>query len=291
MLRQDAYSAKSRFARIVQFTRAIWNVPFAVRMEAEFQLLEGMVEGYKDNKKKHALHSSKMGDIKRSLNQLTLNIGANNYVWNILPSAIVALEFMAADMPEEQGVGPNELEEIRRLCEELRTEIHGCDSLNRTLKEWLLDLVRLMREGIDRYQIRGSRGLRRQFHEMVGSMVDNYDLLKEVKEKGPTVWQKVSKVVELVHKASELGEKATKALGSVTSAVCSRIAYSDQKRPWCSYLLPAGEAAPQGRMRAELLALASKSPHPAVPARPRKRGSPRSPREKERRPAAPATQR
>jgi hypothetical protein len=188
-------------------------------LEAEFQLLEGMVEGYKDNKKKHALHSSKMGDIKKSLNQLTLNIGANNYVWNILPSAIVALEFMAADMPEEQGVGLNELEEIRRLCEELRTEIHGCDSLNRTLKEWLLDLVRLMREGIDRYQIRGSRGLRRQFHEMIGSMVDNYDLLKEVKEKGPTVWQKVSKVVELVHKASELGQKATKALGFVTKLV------------------------------------------------------------------------
>ena len=68
------------------------------------------------------------------------------------------------------------------------------------------------------------------------------------------------------------------------SAVCSRIAYSDQKRPWCSYLLPAGEGAPQGRMRAELRALARKSPHPAVPARPRKRGSPRSPREKERRP-------
>src|SRR5271157_5229876 len=68
------------------------------------------------------------------------------------------------------------------------------------------------------------------------------------------------------------------------SAVCSRIAYSDLKRPWCSYLLPAGEGAPQGRMRAELLALARKSPHPAVPARPRKRGSPRSPREKERRP-------
>jgi hypothetical protein len=69
-----------------------------------------------------------------------------------------------------------------------------------------------------------------------------------------------------------------------TSAVCSRIAYSDQKRPWCSYLLPGGEGAPQGRMRAELRALACKSPHPAVPARPRKRGSPRSPREKERRP-------
>src|SRR5208337_2360332 len=66
-------------------------------------------------------------------------------------------------------------------------------------------------------------------------------------------------------------------LSLYASAVCSRIAYSDQKRPWCSYLLPAGEGAPQGRMRVELLALARKSPHPAVPAT-------FSPREKERRP-------
>src|SRR5208337_4260756 len=40
------------------------------------------------------------------------------------------------------------------------------------------------------------------------------------------------------------------------SAVCSRVAYSDQERPWRSYLLPAGEGAPQGRMRDEMLALA-----------------------------------
>ena len=77
---------------------------------------------------------------------------------------------------------------------------------------------------------------------------------------------------------------AIQAIENRSSAVCSRIAYSDHKRLWCSYLLPAGEGAPQGRMRAELRALVRKSPHPAIPARPRKRGSPRSPREQERRP-------
>src|SRR5208337_1539003 len=44
------------------------------------------------------------------------------------------------------------------------------------------------------------------------------------------------------------------------SAVCSRVAYSDQERPSRSYLLPAGEGAPQGRMRDEMLALARKFP-------------------------------
>src|SRR5208337_2267215 len=44
------------------------------------------------------------------------------------------------------------------------------------------------------------------------------------------------------------------------SGVCSRVAYSDQERPWLSYLLPAGEGAPQGRMRDEMLALARKFP-------------------------------
>jgi len=46
----------------------------------------------------------------------------------------------------------------------------------------------------------------------------------------------------------------------IASAVCSRVAYSDQERPWRSYLLPAGEGAPQGRMRDEMLALARKFP-------------------------------
>ena len=45
-----------------------------------------------------------------------------------------------------------------------------------------------------------------------------------------------------------------------SSAVCSRVAYSDQERPWRAYLLPAGEGAPQGRMRDEMLALARKFP-------------------------------
>jgi len=48
--------------------------------------------------------------------------------------------------------------------------------------------------------------------------------------------------------------------GSPFSAVCSRVAYSDQERPWRSYLLPAGEGAPQGRMRDEMLALVRKFP-------------------------------
>src|SRR5208337_5020521 len=44
------------------------------------------------------------------------------------------------------------------------------------------------------------------------------------------------------------------------STVCSRVAYSDQERPWRSYLLPAGEGAPQGRMRGAMLAGARKFP-------------------------------
>src|SRR5271157_4449062 len=44
----------------------------------------------------------------------------------------------------------------------------------------------------------------------------------------------------------------------VGGAFCN--AFSDQERPWRSYLLPAGEGAPQGRMRDEMLALARKFP-------------------------------
>src|SRR5208337_905488 len=88
--------------------------------------------------------------------------------------------------------------------------------------------------------------------------------------------QRPAACIENVENQCSPKNRCRKGRGRI-SAVCSRIAYSDQKRPWCSYLLPAGEGAPQGRMRAELLALARNSPHPAVPAT-------FSPREKERRP-------
>src|SRR5208282_453432 len=58
----------------------------------------------------------------------------------------------------------------------------------------------------------------------------------------------------------ERNQREIRILEIVTSAVCSRVAYSDQERPWRSYLLPAGEGAPQGRMRDEMLALARKFP-------------------------------
>ena len=53
----------------------------------------------------------------------------------------------------------------------------------------------------------------------------------------------------------------------IDSAVCSRVAYSYHERRSRSCLLPAGEGAPQGRMRGMRRSpWPANSPHPAVPA-------------------------
>lgn len=191
-----------------------WNSIFSAiqDIEQEFILLEKSINLYRENQKKHTLLSSKLPDIKSSCLNFSIDMKAGSYSVGILAGAVVSLEFMAADLPQEVELTRDELSELRRLCDEMQESILQCKDLNKTLREWLLDLVRMMRDGIDRYGIRGKRGLRRQFHEMLGSMCDHYEEVEELKQKAPSVWKRMSDGFEKFNKFSEFAEKASKAI-------------------------------------------------------------------------------
>ena len=131
---------------------------------------------------------------------------------DIIPSAIVALQFMAADLDKEPAMLVEEIEQLRLLCDELRSEITKSSDLPKFLKEWLLDLIRLMRDAIDRYKIRGSRGLRRQLNEMVGSLYGHEALAEETKKKDPSLWSKIMAGFDKMVKMADFSEKAQKCL-------------------------------------------------------------------------------
>jgi hypothetical protein len=126
---------------------------------------------------------------------------------------------MAIDLPQEETIAPEEIEEIRRLCDELRNEIHNSKTLNKTLKEWLLDLVRMMRDGIDRFKIRGSRGFRKELYQMLGSMLVHYEDVREVAKEEPGIWAKMMRGLDWVGRASERFEKVSKPLKLVYRAI------------------------------------------------------------------------
>ena len=135
------------------------------------------------------------------------------------PSAVTALRYMAVDLPQEEAFVENEIAEIRRLCDELQNEIENSETLNKTLKEWLLDLVRMMRDGIDRFKIRGSRGFRKELYQMLGSMVVHYENVKKVAEKEPGIWTKMMQGLDRVCRAAERFEKVKKVLTIAYKAI------------------------------------------------------------------------
>ncbi len=128
-------------------------------------------------------------------------------------------QFVGAYLAQEEQVSPGELEQIRRLCDEVRKVILDSSELPKSLRTWLLDLVRAMRDGIDRYQIRGTRGLRHQLKEALGSVLLHNERVKEAQKKAPTIWMKLMDSIARVEKISRLLQHAMKAVGVVTKVM------------------------------------------------------------------------
>ena len=72
-----------------------------------------------------------------------------------------------------------------------------------------------MRDGLDRYQIRGARGLRKQFHTLLGDMMDNYEVIQQVQADGGDVWPGFCAAMDFMIKLATLREKYTPAMEMV----------------------------------------------------------------------------
>lgn len=183
-----------------------------VEMRKEYVLLEAAVSDFKDNPYKLDHYKEDLAHIKSAIDGIIIDIKNNQVHVTPNPQALTALRYMAVDLPQEEAVTPDEIATIRKLCNELQAEIENSQTLNKTLKEWLLDLVRMMRDGIDRFKIRGSRGFRKELYQMLGSIMVHYGDIKEVKEKEPGIWMKMMQSLDWACRAAERFEKVGKAL-------------------------------------------------------------------------------
>jgi hypothetical protein len=104
------------------------------------------------------------------------------------------------------------LNRIRVLVNELRAEIESATEFSQSVRAWLLDLVRIIRDSLDRYAIRGSRGIRRQFSTLLGELMRNWGTAEKVKEKKPGIWEKITTAIDVMDKVSSLAEKCAPAV-------------------------------------------------------------------------------
>lgn len=125
-------------------------------------------------------------------------------------------------------------QQIRELVAELQQEIEASEDFSKLVKNWLLDLVRVIRDSLDRFAIRGSRGMRKQFSLLLGELIQNYDVAKKVQEKKPSVWQKFISAIDVMNKLATLAEHCKPA-----------VTFAQKSLPLLKALgLPAPEALP-----------------------------------------------
>ena len=172
-----------------------------------------VIEEENVNPQKFRLWSITLDGVATSLSSFNCNIGAKTCGFTIDAHSLDNLQYIAVNLVEEKNTDLDDLEKIRVLCDQIRTEVLANEDMEKHLKTWLLDLVRLMQEGIDRYRIRGGKGLRKEFHEMLGAIASHPEYRQKTEKDDPTIWTKILQVYDLMKTASERVEFATKMIG------------------------------------------------------------------------------
>lgn len=211
----------TQFAELFEIDKDCDSILAAVAdIRAEFRLLSDQIDQITDNPGKLSLYKTNLPEVEASVNSFTLSIAkAGTYQCNIAPTAIVALRFIAADLEQEEAADGNDLESLKTAITELQTHILDNEELTPALRTWLLDLVRLMRDGIDRFQIRRGRGMRTQFHAMLGDLMGHYDAVQTIKAEHPGAWARLSTAMDTMIKLAVFREKYKPALEMVRRAI------------------------------------------------------------------------
>lgn len=147
-------------------------------------------------------------------------------VTDILTESVeMALFTFAQALPTTPDIDVNELESIRESIDSLMTEIEKSD-IPRTLRVFLFNMERASRDMLDRYRITGSRGLREQFHKILGEMADVYRQDDEKAAGRSALWERIKqiifsmdKVVAAAHKYPALVDKSGAAFDAIKNMI------------------------------------------------------------------------
>jgi hypothetical protein len=167
-----------------------------VGMHSELLSLKSLIERSNLTEAIRELYDKQMPAIEQSVLSFRFIPEAKDlgWQWQIQSTAVVALQFMAAQLDQEPEASDEALESIRSMSEELRSAINDCASIPFEFKTLLLELVRLIRDSVDQYAIRGNQGVRESLARVLGELFLSQECVDEVKSQSPTVWQLMSYV-------------------------------------------------------------------------------------------------
>lgn len=162
------------------------------------QLLKEIHVAGAENKRKLQLYLRDYEVIKRSIDSFVLNGQGNSVNFSIDSNAITALGYMEADLPDftDSWTVDNVSEFINGISQ-LGKDLESLNFEEET-KQWLRDLLWVMRSSVDRYRTRGARGVGESFAHMLGELLLHKGMLKEVKEKNRGFFDDMTSMFELM---------------------------------------------------------------------------------------------
>ncbi|MEI7775965.1 MAG: hypothetical protein WCK17_14445 [Verrucomicrobiota bacterium] len=173
-------------------------------LHEDYLAVKAYCETYRDHTHFWFEHLAKVGTAICPVNFATT---FNEHKIRILPEVLFLLESIAAEMAEEAPIPEDELADLRASLETVRNSIAAA-GLRGNIRRWLLELLRMMRDSVDRYENHGARGLRNTLFQLVGQLNEVYKQRCEAADKGDSeataevarmkevgdVFQKVDKV-------------------------------------------------------------------------------------------------
>ncbi|MBL8855393.1 MAG: hypothetical protein JNK57_15610 [Planctomycetaceae bacterium] len=202
----------------------------------EFESLKKAVDDLPISPKRE-MYLNELPDIQLSLNSFIFSQKNDDCYFEIKENAVRALQFMSVDefFVRSQDANEDDLHRIRQIVSELQTEIEQSTEFSRGMKEWLLDLVRVMRDSLDRYANRGTRGMRKHFAMLLGELALEHGYREDLDRRRPLVWLKFLEGMALISSIANIFETGLnlieKLCPEATSSTQALIAYKEDGDP------------------------------------------------------------
>lgn len=113
------------------------------------------------------LHKGKDHRLTRTLPKVlpaiqprSLKENAESQKQKITDEILLLLDTIAEQMPEEGEINEDDFKSLNEMLDELFEFVRDSQEFKGQLRLWLLHLIRMMKDGLCRYDIKGARGLR-----------------------------------------------------------------------------------------------------------------------------------
>lgn len=169
-------------------------------------------------------------EIKLALDQLSFSMSKNTGGFgprqglkiDVPSSAITGLKYIAQSLQdaEEDSVYIDVLDNALTNLDRLAA---NDETLSPQVRLWVRDMIRTIRDGISRYRIFGNRGMKRQFHELIGQLSMTWKVNEKemvaLQENNPELWSTVREAIDAMYKLSYIKESVGPLLESTVKFI------------------------------------------------------------------------